>query len=178
MSLNRQNQLPNPRFRDDDDDVFLSKSGLDPYALVPNRHRANTVPEEGLATLSPADVTVHLSDDGDFFSVKAEVPGVRRENLDVSIGDDGRSLTIRGGAAVSGSASGGSEVQEAEGGATSPGVGRGTSSTTEYTETAQLKAGGNPPNSAGLPGPRSPAPSGYPEPSILKASKRRSITEF
>ncbi|KIO30266.1 hypothetical protein M407DRAFT_20730, partial [Tulasnella calospora MUT 4182] len=95
----------------------------------------------GLTTRSP---NVHLSDEGDHYVVEAEVPGIRKENLDVSIGDNGRSLTIRGGAAVSGSA-GGDSFEETEGEATSPSVGRsarGTTSTTEYTETVTTSSSG------------------------------------
>lgn len=82
-----------------------------------------------------------MSDEGDHYVVEAEVPGILRENLDVSIGDNGRSLTIRGGGAVSGSAAGDS-VEESEGAAASPSVAksaRGTTSTTEYTETGKAK---------------------------------------
>lgn len=37
-----------------------------------------------------------MAEEDNRFLVRAEVPGVPRENLDVSIGDDGRSLTIKG----------------------------------------------------------------------------------
>jgi HSP20 family molecular chaperone IbpA len=39
---------------------------------------------------------VQLSDEGSAFTVEAELPGVRREDLNVSIGENGRRLTIRG----------------------------------------------------------------------------------
>lgn len=144
MSLNRQ-------FYNDFDNPFIL--AFDPYSLVPrhqsrDRTQSNAVQpfdegsrfmtSSGLTTRSP---NVHLSDEGDHYFVEAEVPGIRKENLDVSIGDNGRSLTIRGGAAVSGSA-GGDILEETEGEATSPSVGksaRGTTSTstTEYTETGK-----------------------------------------
>jgi HSP20 family molecular chaperone IbpA len=39
---------------------------------------------------------VQLLDEGSVFTVEAELPGVRREDLNVSIGENGRQLTIRG----------------------------------------------------------------------------------
>ncbi|KAG8909874.1 hypothetical protein FRC00_009290 [Tulasnella sp. 408] len=141
MSLNRQFY--------DFDDPFIS--AFDPYSLVPRQRSRDRTQSDAIqpfggvsrfmtagnspATRSP---NVHLSDEGDHYHVEAEVPGIRKENLDVSIGDSGRSLTIRGGAAVSGSAGGDILEETEEGEATSPGVGksaRGTTSTTEYTET-------------------------------------------
>lgn len=37
---------------------------------------------------------VDLTDKGDAFVVEADLPGVKRENLEVRVGDRGRSLTI------------------------------------------------------------------------------------
>ncbi|KAG8921003.1 hypothetical protein FRC00_009251 [Tulasnella sp. 408] len=148
MSLNRQfyNDF-RPLYGNSFEDPFTS--AFDPYSLVPRQRSGDRTQSNaaqrysedsmfsnsgGPATRSP---NVHLSDEGDYYHVEAEVPGIRRENLDVSIGDNGRSLTIRGGAAVSGSV-GGDTLEETEGEATSPSVGkstRGTTSTTEYTET-------------------------------------------
>jgi len=39
---------------------------------------------------------VDLSEEGDKYVVEAEVPGVKKENLDVRVGDGGRSVTIEG----------------------------------------------------------------------------------
>lgn len=40
---------------------------------------------------------VQVTEEGDEYVVNAEVPGVRKEELDVSVGDGGRSLRIQGG---------------------------------------------------------------------------------
>lgn len=42
---------------------------------------------------SPA---VEINEEGDHYVVEAELPGVRKEDVDVRIGDAGRSLTIEG----------------------------------------------------------------------------------
>lgn len=42
---------------------------------------------------SPA---VEINEEGDHYVVEAELPGVRKEDVDVRIGDSGRSLTIEG----------------------------------------------------------------------------------
>ncbi|KAG8964656.1 hypothetical protein FRC03_001498 [Tulasnella sp. 419] len=39
---------------------------------------------------------VDLSEDGNQYIIEAEVPGVKKENLSVSVGDNGRSITIEG----------------------------------------------------------------------------------
>lgn len=39
---------------------------------------------------------VDLSEDGNKYIVEADLPGVPKENIDVSIGDGGRSVTIEG----------------------------------------------------------------------------------
>lgn len=153
MSFNRQQFSSDlrPLFSNALDDPFFSN--FDPYSPAPrqqqsmgdhhHRFRSNAVQryDDGSnptsSDYSTRTPNVHLSDEGDHYVVEAEVPGIRRENLDVSIGDNGRSLTIRGGGAVSGSAAGDS-VEETEGAAASPSVAqsaRGTTSTTEYTET-------------------------------------------
>ncbi|KAG8935031.1 hypothetical protein FRC01_010536 [Tulasnella sp. 417] len=186
MSLNRQffNDF-RPLYSTDDP----FGAAFDPYSLVP-RHRsggdrgysdavqpfggtsASEFSSSGGGMRSP---NVHLSDEGDRYFVEAEVPGIRKENLDVSIGDNGRSLTIRGGAAVSGSAGG--DTLETEGEATSPSVGRsarGPTSTTEYTETEGAKAN---PSNAGLRGLPLLERYGSLVPLILKGSRRPWIME-
>ncbi|KAG8892361.1 hypothetical protein FRB99_002781 [Tulasnella sp. 403] len=57
---------------------------------------------------------VHMTDETDRYIVEAEVPGVRKENLDISIGDNGRSLTIKGNTVVSSSGPEETSVQQAE----------------------------------------------------------------
>ncbi|KAF5369544.1 hypothetical protein D9758_002687 [Tetrapyrgos nigripes] len=39
---------------------------------------------------------VDVSEDGNKYIVEAELPGVKKENVEVRIGDDGRSVTIQG----------------------------------------------------------------------------------
>jgi len=39
---------------------------------------------------------VHMNEEDNRYVVEAEIPGVPKENLDISIGDNGRSLTIKG----------------------------------------------------------------------------------
>jgi len=39
---------------------------------------------------------VDVSEEGNKYVVEAELPGVKKENVEVRIGDDGRSLTIQG----------------------------------------------------------------------------------
>ncbi|GLB38541.1 putative small heat shock protein (HSP20) family protein [Lyophyllum shimeji] len=39
---------------------------------------------------------IDVKDQGDKYLVEAEVPGVKKENLEVRIGEDGKSLTIEG----------------------------------------------------------------------------------
>ncbi|KAG8862463.1 hypothetical protein FRB96_001534 [Tulasnella sp. 330] len=41
---------------------------------------------------------IQVAEDGDKYVINAEVPGMRKEELDVTIGDGGRSLHIQGGA--------------------------------------------------------------------------------
>ncbi|KAG8927533.1 hypothetical protein FRC00_002063 [Tulasnella sp. 408] len=68
----------------------------DPFAIVPQRHNSQTnsrVSPWNKITRTPH---VHLNDEADKFVIEAEVPGVPKENLDVSIGDNGRSVTIKG----------------------------------------------------------------------------------
>ncbi|QRV92611.1 heat shock protein HSP20 family protein [Ceratobasidium sp. AG-Ba] len=53
------------------------------------------------ARFSPNDwsqrqAAVEMSEEGNEFVIQAEMPGVKKENLDVQLGDDGRSLTIQG----------------------------------------------------------------------------------
>ncbi|KII85563.1 hypothetical protein PLICRDRAFT_115752 [Plicaturopsis crispa FD-325 SS-3] len=39
---------------------------------------------------------VELTEEGDRYIVEAEVPGVKKENLDITVGDGARSVTIQG----------------------------------------------------------------------------------
>ncbi|KAG9048781.1 hypothetical protein FS837_012068 [Tulasnella sp. UAMH 9824] len=74
------------------DDPFFAG----PFSIVPQRHNSqvnNTDSPWSKITRTPH---VHLSDEADKFVIEAEVPGVPKENLDVSIGDNGRSVTIKG----------------------------------------------------------------------------------
>ncbi|KAG8903312.1 hypothetical protein FRC00_000153 [Tulasnella sp. 408] len=77
------------------DDPFFA----DPFTVVP--HRQTPQANDSNSQVSPwGKITrtphVHLTDEADKYVVEAEVPGVPKENLDISIGDNGRSLTIKG----------------------------------------------------------------------------------
>ena len=64
---------------------------------------------------------VDVSEDGDQYIVETELPGVKKEDVDVRIGDGGRSVTIegniiqRGYAGDSGSTASGSNAPRGEG---------------------------------------------------------------
>ncbi|KAG9016257.1 hypothetical protein FRB90_003579 [Tulasnella sp. 427] len=78
-------------------DPFLA----DPFAVVPHQRRPSTQSNDPNSQVSPwtkftRTPHVHLTDEADKYFVEAEVPGVPKENLDVSISDNGRSLTIKG----------------------------------------------------------------------------------
>ncbi|KAG8951117.1 hypothetical protein FRC04_006776 [Tulasnella sp. 424] len=71
----------------------------DPFSVVPQRRTPQT--NDSNSQVSPWNKIartphVHLTDEADKYVVEAEVPGVPKENLDISIGDNGRSLTIKG----------------------------------------------------------------------------------
>ncbi|KAG9020519.1 hypothetical protein FS837_008134 [Tulasnella sp. UAMH 9824] len=77
------------------DDPFFA----DPFSIVPQRHNSQT--SNSNTQISPwSAITrtphVQLNDEADKYVIEAEVPGVPKENLDVSIGDNGRSVTIKG----------------------------------------------------------------------------------
>ena len=46
--------------------------------------------------LQPRSPSIDISEQGNEYIVEAEVPGVKKENLDVRIGDGGRSITVEG----------------------------------------------------------------------------------
>lgn len=77
-----------PLFQMLDEPLYATAS--DPFALV-TRQRGDESPN--IVTRSPQ---VHMTEEDNRFVVEAEVPGVPKENLDISIGDNGRSLTIKG----------------------------------------------------------------------------------
>ena len=45
------------------------------------------------STVHPA---LDLTEEGNSYVVEAELPGVKKENIDISVGEDGRSVTIQG----------------------------------------------------------------------------------
>jgi len=51
---------------------------------------------EGLHLSRNLRPVIELSEDDSNYLVEAELPGVQRENLDISVGDGGRSVTIEG----------------------------------------------------------------------------------
>ncbi|KAG8951119.1 hypothetical protein FRC04_006778 [Tulasnella sp. 424] len=83
-----------PVFQMLDDPIFA-----DPFSVVPQRRTPQT--NDSNSQVSPWSKIartphVHLTDEADKYVVEAEVPGVPKENLDISISDNGRSLTIKG----------------------------------------------------------------------------------
>ncbi|CAG8714742.1 6318_t:CDS:1 [Acaulospora colombiana] len=65
----------------------------DPFVYQPSSRRSVGDPT-GWHRSSPA-LNLQEEEDGSYV-IEAEVPGVRKENLDVRVGDGGRSLTIEG----------------------------------------------------------------------------------
>jgi HSP20 family molecular chaperone IbpA len=67
----------------------------DPFAVHPASvySRRNMGDPFGWHQFSPA---LNLTEDNGTYVVEAQVPGVRKENLDVRVGDGGRSITIEG----------------------------------------------------------------------------------
>lgn len=65
----------------------------DPFASDPVFSNLNRRDPYNWHSTSPA---LNLSEENDSYTVEAEVPGVKKENLDLRIGDGGRSLTIEG----------------------------------------------------------------------------------
>ncbi|KAG8909873.1 hypothetical protein FRC00_009289 [Tulasnella sp. 408] len=89
------------------DDPFYATG--DPFSVVPRQQQSERDRDalqhhlwdpnrNGPIIRSPH---VHLNDEEGKYVVEAELPGIKKENLDVSIGDNGRSLTIKGHASAS-----------------------------------------------------------------------------
>ncbi|KAH0831950.1 HSP20-like chaperone [Lanmaoa asiatica] len=49
-----------------------------------------------LASPSTIHPALDLTEEGDNYIVEAELPGVKKENVDITVGDGGRSVTIQG----------------------------------------------------------------------------------
>ncbi|KAG9046438.1 hypothetical protein FS837_004446 [Tulasnella sp. UAMH 9824] len=107
MSLTRSllNEF-RPFFRILDDPFYATG---DPFSVVPRQQQSERdgdalqnhfwgANRNGPIVRSPH---VHLNDEEGKYVVEAELPGITKENLDVSIGDSGRSLTIKGHASAS-----------------------------------------------------------------------------
>ncbi|KAG9016370.1 hypothetical protein FRB90_003079 [Tulasnella sp. 427] len=93
MSLTRQlfNEF-RPFFRMFDD------AALRPLATHP-RFRGFEDPFESLFRENSSfgrTAQVELKEEGNSYVIEAELPGVKKENLDVSVGENGRSITIEG----------------------------------------------------------------------------------
>jgi len=83
------------------DDPFFTQSsyGADPYAVARSNNGQQQVGQRrrggsGFPQLRTPRLQVHEEENR--FVVDCELPGVRKENLEVNIGDGGRSLTIQG----------------------------------------------------------------------------------
>ncbi|KAG8956616.1 hypothetical protein FRC04_000094 [Tulasnella sp. 424] len=107
MSLTRSllNEF-RPFFRLLDDPLYATG---DPFSVVPRQHQSERDRDalqnyfRGANTSGPIvrSPHVHLNDEEGKYVVEAELPGIKKENLDISIGDNGRSLTIKGHASAS-----------------------------------------------------------------------------
>lgn len=84
------------------DDPFMASA--DPFAIAPrHRHRRSRQPRQeddilsqlGLGFPEVRTPRVRVTEEDNSYIVNAEVPGIKKEELDVSIGDGGRSLTIQ-----------------------------------------------------------------------------------
>jgi len=84
------------------DDPFMASA--DPFAIAPrHRHRRSRHPRQeddilsqlGLGFPEVRTPRVQVTEEDNSYVVNAEVPGIKKEELDVSVGDGGRSLTIQ-----------------------------------------------------------------------------------
>ncbi|KAG6376982.1 HSP20-like chaperone [Boletus reticuloceps] len=86
----------------------------------------------------PSPTTVHpaldLTEEGDNYVVEAELPGVKKENIDISVGDGGRSVTIQGRTSSRPSRSGDISGSTTES-STTQGEGAGTGAVVSSSET-------------------------------------------
>lgn len=78
---------------------FPQRAGLDPWALLDRMRREMDVSWPGLGGLTAAGTTnvyppVNLYENGEDFVLLAEVPGVRQEDLEVTI--EANRVTLRG----------------------------------------------------------------------------------
>ncbi len=80
-----------PLFRVLEEPIFRAPPAL--TAFPRNAFFADPFFESGSSTRSPA---VDLSEESSHYVVEAEVPGVKKENLNIQIGDGGHSVTIEG----------------------------------------------------------------------------------
>ncbi|KAG8837351.1 hypothetical protein FRC20_006765 [Serendipita sp. 405] len=82
-----------------DDDPFLAQpsyGGLSHSRRRHNHHRSHVDPFFDTLVRSP-QLSLHLSEEENgTYVVEAQVPGVKKENLEVKVGDGGRSLTVSG----------------------------------------------------------------------------------
>jgi len=88
------------------DDPFLT--AVDPFSVVTSPSRYNT--NDGALSSGYGEFRtprVEVNEEDNKYVVRAEIPGVRKEDLDVNIGDGGRSLKIQGGSVVSSMRQGG-----------------------------------------------------------------------
>jgi len=78
------------------------RTQIDPFFVVPRERRGHRAREQSAMLDAiidgplPRTPQVFVTDEVDRFIVETELPGVPKENLDVSFADGGRSLTIKG----------------------------------------------------------------------------------
>jgi len=94
MSLTLFNDFT-PLFAVLDDPFFAASSGGDPYSVSNSNNQQSDANRSG-GRLRARTPRLHLTEDENKYVAECELPGVRKENLNVHIGDGGRSLTIEG----------------------------------------------------------------------------------
>jgi len=75
------------------DEPLTHPAAYSPFTRLQRRYWAQDDPWSRSTTIRPA---VDLTEDGKNYVVEAELPGVKKENVAVRIGDNGRSITIEG----------------------------------------------------------------------------------
>lgn len=61
-----------------------------------HRHPSNDIWSNANSGPSGRQLAVDISEQGNTYLVETEVPGFKKENIDIKVGDGGRSLTVSG----------------------------------------------------------------------------------
>ncbi|KAG2151413.1 HSP20-like chaperone [Suillus clintonianus] len=65
-------------------------------AVAPTYRQRSLFDDPLLPSLAAIRPPVDVTDEGDKYIIEADLPGVKKENVDIRIGDAGRSITIEG----------------------------------------------------------------------------------